>query len=72
MQASKTYTASDPRYHTANIKQMLTDVSRHMREDVGKVNDPRAQALFETSAEVLDGLKKAFDDYDEKAEKAWK
>ncbi len=72
MQASKTYAASDPRYHTANIKQMLADVSRHMREDVEKVSDPRAQALFETSAEVLDGLEKAFDDYDEKAEKAWK
>ncbi len=35
-------------------------------------SDPRAQALFETSAEVLDGLSKAFDDYNNRAEAAWK
>ncbi len=68
----KMYSESDPRYHTANIKKMLGDVSEHLRGDVGKVNDPRAQALFETSAEVLDGLMKAYDDYEQKAEKAWK
>ena len=44
----------------------------HLREDVGKVTEPKAQALFETSAEVLTGLVKAFDDYEKKNEKAWK
>jgi len=34
------------------------------------VNDPQAKALFETSAEVLLGLKKAFTDFEEKKE-AW-
>ncbi len=72
MADQKMYPESDPRHHTAKIKQMLTDVSQHLRQDVGKVNDPRAQALFETSAEVLNGLMKAYDDYDQKAEKAWK
>ncbi len=66
------YSESDPRYHTANVKKMLTDTSSHMREDINRIDDPRAQALFETSAEVLEGLVKAFDDYDAKAEKAWK
>jgi hypothetical protein len=31
---------------------MLRDVAAHAREDVGKVSDPKAQALFETTAEV--------------------
>jgi hypothetical protein len=38
----------------------------------GKVDDPRAKALFETSAEVLTGLVTAFEHYDNKSEPAWK
>ena len=44
----------------------------HLREDVQQVTEPKAQALFETAAEVLTGLVKAFDDYDHKSEKAWR
>ena len=44
----------------------------HLREDVGTVTEPKAQALFETSAEVLTGLVKAFDDYECKTEAAWR
>jgi hypothetical protein len=44
----------------------------HLRADIGKVKEPKAQALFETSAEVLTGLVKAFDDYEKKVEAAWK
>ena len=44
----------------------------HLREGVGKVTEPKAQALFETSAEVLTGLVKAFDDYEKKSEEAWR
>jgi hypothetical protein len=43
-----------------------------LREDVGKITEPKAQALFETSAEVLTGLVKAFDDYEQKGEEAWR
>ncbi len=63
---------SDPRVHATNIKQMLHDVGDHAREDVRKVNDPKAQALFEVTAEVLDGLIKAYDDFETKAETAWR
>ena len=63
---------SDPRYHTANIKRMMDDLTNHLRDDVKKVNDPKAQALFEVSAEVLGGLKKAFEDYEQKNEAAWR
>jgi hypothetical protein len=40
--------------------------------DVVKVDEPQLKAMFETSAEVLGGLSKAFDDYERKNEAAWK
>lgn len=42
---------SDPRYHTANIEAALDDLIQHLREDVHAFDEPKAQALFETSAE---------------------
>ena len=62
----------DPRHHTAKLRQMLSGIIEHAREDVGKVNDPKAQAPFETTAEVLSGLEKAFEDFEQRAEPAWK
>ena len=44
------YSESDPRHHSAKLKKMLTDVIEHAREDVSKVRDPKAEALFETTA----------------------
>lgn len=36
------------------LREMLEDTIRHAREDVGKVrSSPKAEALFETTAEVL-------------------
>ena len=66
------YAESDPRHHTAKLKQMLDDTATHARQDVSKISDPKAQALFETTAEVLKGLVKAFDDFEQKTEPAWK
>jgi hypothetical protein len=66
------YDEKDPRHHTLKLKQMLSDTADHAREDVSKVSDPKAQALFETTAEVLKGLVKAFNDFEEKRETAWK
>jgi hypothetical protein len=59
---------TDPRHHTENIKRMLTEIINHAREDVMKVNEPKAQALFETTAEVLIGLRTAYEHYESKAE----
>ena len=50
----------------------MRQIIKHLREDVGKVTEAKAQALFETSAEVLTGLVKAFDDYEKKSEAAWR
>ena len=62
---------NNPIHHTQKIKARMGQLIEHLREDVGKVTEPKAQALFETSAEVLTGLVKAFDDYEKKSEKAW-
>lgn len=64
------YPESDPRHHTAKVKQMLSGIITHLRADEGKVQDPKAQALFETTAEVLTGLETAFEHY-EQQEPAW-
>ena len=66
------YDEKDPRHHSLKLKQMLNDTATHAREDVRKVSDPKAQALFETTAEVLKGLVKAFDDFEAKNETAWR
>ena len=66
------YSESDPRHHTAKLKQMLRDVAAHARENVGKISDLKAQALFETTAEVLLGLEKAYQDFEDRNERAWK
>lgn len=63
---------SDPRELTPRIKQLLTETLELARKNVGKVNDPKAQALFETTAEVLGGLKNAYEHYEQRAEGAWK
>ena len=66
------YPESDSRHHTAKIRAMLEEIVRHARKDVGKVTDPKAQALFETTAEVLTGLCHAYTHAEEKTEVAWK
>ena len=63
---------SDPRELTPRIKQLLTETLELARKDVGKIDDPKAQALLETTAEVLAGLKKAYEHYEQQAEGAWK
>lgn len=67
----KTENSSDPRVHTANIKGKFADLIDHLRADIPKIEDPKAKALFEVSAEVITGLQKAFSDYEKKNEPAW-
>ncbi len=70
--ANQSLPESDPRYHTQKVGQMMEDLVNHLREDVDKVDDPQARALFEVSAEVLKGLERAFKDFENKTEKAWR
>jgi hypothetical protein len=64
--------SSDPLQHTALLKKQFDELILHLRDDVKKVEDPQAKALFETAAEVIGGLQKAFSDYEKKSEPAWK
>ncbi len=65
------YSEDDPRHHTEKLKSMLTEIAQHARSDIGKVQDPKAQALFEVVAEVLLGLRKACEDFENRNEPAW-
>ena len=62
----------DPRVYAAEIRTELDELVEHLRRDVEHVDEPRAQALFETSAEVLVGLTQAFKDYDAGRERAFR
>ncbi|MEH2375129.1 hypothetical protein [Nostoc sp.] len=63
---------TNPHHHTAKIKDKLNDLITHLREDISKIEDPKAQALFETTSEVLKGLVNAYNDYEKHSEEAWK
>jgi hypothetical protein len=65
-------TERDPRHHTQKMSARFQELIDHLRSDVEKIDDPRAKAMFETSAEVLGGLQKAFRDYEQKNEPAWR
>jgi hypothetical protein len=62
----------NPQVHTRKMKERLKETVTHLRQDIEKVDEPKLAAMFETSAEVLNGLIKAFDDYEKKNEAAWR
>jgi uncharacterized membrane-anchored protein YhcB (DUF1043 family) len=62
---------SDPHFHTRQMQMHLQETINRLREDIDKVDEPQLKAMFETSAEVLSGLKKAYTDYEQKKESAW-
>ena len=53
----------DPMHHVKKISGMLDAVAQHCREDISKITEPKAQVLFETTAEVILGLRTAYDHY---------
>ena len=54
------------------MQKALRELQDHLREDITKIDEPQLKAIFETSAEVLDGLLKAFSDYEKKNEPSWR
>ncbi|HYX48186.1 MAG TPA: hypothetical protein VE843_00455 [Ktedonobacteraceae bacterium] len=67
----KTETNMTPEEHAQHIAHMLQQAQQECREDVKLINDPKAQALFETIAEVVGGLLKALEHYQTGSEPAW-
>ena len=68
----ETIASKDPRAHTANVRKEFRTLIDHLRGDIERIDDPKAQAVFETAAEVISGLDTAFEHYEEKSESAWK
>lgn len=56
----------------ARLRNTMEDLVAQLRAEMNKVDEPRAQVLFETTAEALGGLIKAFQDYDEGKEAAFR
>jgi hypothetical protein len=55
----------------SNTVKSLEDLVTEVRGNISNVDEPKAQALLETTAEVLIGLKKAYQDYAGGGENAW-
>ena len=62
----ETIASKDPRAHTANVRNEFGELIEHLRRDINKIDEPKAQALFETTAEVISGLDTAFKHYEER------
>ena len=63
---------SNPVTRIRKMREALSELQKHLRDDIGKVEDAQFKAMFETAAEVLGGLRKAFEDYEKKNEAAWR
>lgn len=61
----------NPQQHAQDIVQTLQKAQGECRTDIERINDPKAQALFETIAEVLGGAIKALQDYSSASERVW-
>lgn len=53
------------------IVQMLRDVRDQARKDLESTQNPKVQALLETTAEVVQGLINAYEDFEKGRERAW-
>ncbi len=60
-----------PQQHAQRIANMILQAQQECRADIGRINDPKAQALFETLAEVLGGAMKALNDFQARNEPPW-
>ena len=65
-------TSRDAKVHTAKLRTEMQALISHLRHDINLVDEPRARVLFETTAEVLEGLVKTFRDYDAGEEAAFR
>ena len=64
--------ARTAREQAEEIRQLLDHVIVQLRTSVEVLGDARGKALFETAAEVLGGLDRAFSHYIDKSERPWR
>ncbi len=70
--AQKPAPKTDSRQYATQLHDMLRDVRDRAGDDINMVSEGNAQALFETTAEVLQGLMKAYEDFEEGTELVWR
>jgi len=63
---------TNPVDHAKKIETILESLQGHCRSESLLFTDPKAKALYETAADVLDGLQKAFHDFSLKKDEIWK
>lgn len=61
-----THAENSPLRESAGAKELMKELVVQLREGAKSVEEPKAQAMLETSAQVIKGLLKAFDDYEKK------
>lgn len=71
LKPDKRFPESDPRHHTANLKAMLQEVADHARDDISKIDEPQAKAIFEMTAEVIGGIQTTLTHYENQEEAAF-
>lgn len=57
-----------PLRQTTSARELMKGLVIELRDGAIKVKEPKAQSLMETSAAVIGGLIKAFDDYEKRNE----
>ena len=67
----KTEANMTPGEHAQRIATMLRQAQQECRADIERIDDPKAQALFETVAEAVGGLMTALEHYQAGNERAW-
>lgn len=63
---------NEPLAHVHQVREKLSELVDHLHTDAKAVNDPKAAALFEMSAEVLAGLERAFERFSDQHGHAWR
>lgn len=63
--------SNDPKEQAQKLENELYDLKTQCLHNAKKLSDPKAKALFETAADVLDGLEKAFSNFQAENEEAW-
>ena len=63
---------SDALPHVNQVRDKLHELAVHLRKDASQIDDAKAAALFETSAEVISGLERAFEHLGARSEPAWR
>ncbi len=69
---TKTADRPSAKASAARLRNSMEDLVNQLRAEINRVNDTKAQVLFETTAETLQGLITAFGDFDEGRETAFR